>query len=278
MMRIDSHCHIWIPENEKYPYRPGNPKPPEYAGSIELLLELMEENNVAKAALVQQGIYGNDNSYMQDCVERYPGRFAGTVRVDQISKSAPSDLEYWVKQRGASAVRLTFEPYGKQPWDAGRKEYRLWEKIGELGIPVGYLMLPSHTPMIEDMLKKFPEVPVILDHLGKPTPEESPEYPSFQKILDLAARYTQVYTKLSALKYHSKQEYPHHDMIRCVEKALKVFGAERMMWATDFCTTHGAHDYHRGLEVVEKYMPFIHERDREWIFAKTALKLYRFGN
>jgi predicted TIM-barrel fold metal-dependent hydrolase len=276
MEKIDAHVHVWIPENQKYPYWIDRPDVHYYDGSVELLLELMDKNGISKAVLIQPSQYGWDNSYIMDCVDAHPDRLAAIVRVDQWSKSGPADLEYWVKERGAQGVRLTLWEYTAESWNHGLPEYPLWEKIRELGVVAGYLIEPFHAPMIEDMLNAFPEVPVILDHLGKPITSESPDFPSFQNILDLA-RYPQVYIKLSAMSYQSNEDYPHRDLIACAEKAVRAYEPNHVMWATDFCFTLGAHNYHQGNEIVEKYMPFIGEQDKEWIFAKTARKLFRFG-
>jgi predicted TIM-barrel fold metal-dependent hydrolase len=78
------------------------------------------------------------------------------------------------------------------------------------------------------------------------------------------------------MAFQSNEEYPHRDLIRCAEWAIKTFGAERVMWATDFCFTLGAHDYHLGVEIVEKYMPFLTKKEKEWIFSRTARKLFTF--
>lgn len=277
MERIDSHVHVWIPESEKYPYSPKRPDIHFNNGSVELLVELMDKHGISKAVLIQPSQYGWDNSYMMDCMDRYPGRFVAVVRVDQWSKNGPADLEFWVKQRGAQGVRLTLWEYTPDTWNHGEPEYSLWEKIHELGIAVGYLVEPFHAPMIEDMLKKFPGVPVILDHLGKPIKEESPSFPSFQNVLSLA-QYPNVYIKLSAMSYQSNESYPHRDLINCAEKAVQAFTPQRVMCGTDFCFTLGAHNYHTGLELVDTYMPFLHEADKEWIYAGTALKLFSFEN
>lgn len=275
MIRIDAHVHVWIPENEYYPFTPKRSKADLFEGSAEVLLNVMERNNVSHAVLVQPGIYGSDNSYMMDSFDKYPGKFAAICRVDQSSKSAPADLEFWVKKRGAQGIRILLGQYTPETWNHGKPEYPLWEKIRELGIAVGYLIVPGQASMVEDMLKQFPEVPVILDHLGKPVKEESPEYPGFQNILRLAA-YPQVYIKLSALSFHSKEKYPYKDMLVCAEKAVNAFKPGRVMWATDFCATLGAHNYHTDIELLEQHMPFLSDSDKDWIYAKTALKLFKF--
>lgn len=272
---IDAYAHVWIPGNEKYPLAPDKPVVEFYHGSAELLLELMEENNVQRTVLVQPSIYDDDNSYMMDCKDRYPTRFEAVVAVDQQSKSAPADLEYWVKQRGAQGIRLRILNYPDSQWDHGKPEFALWEKIRELGISVEYSINPLQASRVEDMLRRFPEAPVILGHLGRPITAESPEFPSFKNILALAA-YPQTYTRMSGMAYLSNQGYPHYDVIACVEKAVQAFGVQRITWGTDFCFTLGSHDYHQGIEIVEKFMSFLDADDKEWIYHRTARKLFNF--
>ena len=62
---VDSHCHV-----SRTWYEP-----------VEVLLFQMERNGVDHAALIQmQGQF--DNRYQQECVKRYPGKFASVVVVD----------------------------------------------------------------------------------------------------------------------------------------------------------------------------------------------------
>jgi hypothetical protein len=75
-MVVDSHCHasqVWY-------------------GRVESLLHEMDRNAVERAILIQ--IIGeNDNSYQQECMRRFPDRFASVVHVDAAAASAARALE-----------------------------------------------------------------------------------------------------------------------------------------------------------------------------------------
>ena len=65
MIVVDTHCHA------------GR----NWFEPIELLLYQMSLNNVDKAALIGHG--GSfDNTYLLECVQRFPGRFAVVVVID----------------------------------------------------------------------------------------------------------------------------------------------------------------------------------------------------
>ncbi len=246
-----------------------------YPGSVELLLKVMREHAVSGAVLIQPSYYGWDNSYMMDCCDRYPGKFAAVVRVDQASPSAPDDLDFWVRQRGARGIRLTMGQYTKSTWRGGEPEFPLWDRIRELGIVAGYLINPHHADMVRDMLRKYPEVPVMIDHFGLPYYNSKLDLDAFERIGELA-EFTQVYLKMSAMRHFSALPFPHEDILPLAERALQFFGASRILWATDFCSTYGAYNYREGIDIVERYMPFISAEEKEQLFYGTAMKLFDF--
>ncbi|MCH7527506.1 MAG: amidohydrolase family protein, partial [Planctomycetes bacterium] len=47
--------------------------------------------------------------------------------------------------------------------DAGKAIY---QKAGDLGVPVGFMVSPAYFGQIDDLLTEFPETPAIIDHFG----------------------------------------------------------------------------------------------------------------
>jgi L-fuconolactonase len=88
MAIVDTHCHA-----SPYWYAP-----------VESLLDEMNRSRVDKAVLIQiGGMY--DNSYLIECMRRFPGRFSAVGMVDTDRPNAPEQLEAWVKQ-GVEGIRL----------------------------------------------------------------------------------------------------------------------------------------------------------------------------
>ena len=78
MVIVDTHCHV----------------SPHWYEPVETLLHQMNSNGVDKAVLIQLGqvrIY--DNSYLIECIRRFPGRFAAVGVVDTNTPDAPERLE-----------------------------------------------------------------------------------------------------------------------------------------------------------------------------------------
>ena len=122
------------------------------------------------------------------------------------------------------------------------------------------------------MLQRFPEVNVIVDHLGEPKMAEDIDE-DFSLLL-AAARYPNLYIKATRIDGISQQPWPHEDVHPYVSAVHQAFGAQRMLGCTGF-----PEDPQRGeavgFRVVEQAMDFLSSEDKEWILGKTAASLYR---
>jgi L-fuconolactonase len=92
---VDSHLHVWrAAESDTNALR--TIVPPQTDVPIEFARETMDEHAVERAVLVQPVFRGEDNSYVADCAQAEPRRFAAVCVVDPRIPGAESRLDYWV--------------------------------------------------------------------------------------------------------------------------------------------------------------------------------------
>jgi L-fuconolactonase len=259
---VDSHCHAL----------------PHWFEPVELLLYQMDFNSVEKATLVQVG--GQfDNRYIIECVRRFPARFCAVVIVDADKPDASETLAHWAGE-GAVGLRI-FGPTARSP---GRDPLALWRKAAELGVPVSVFGSPDEFTSLqfEQVLAELPDLPVIIEHLGRIGRQEAPPYSTFRKILDLA-RYPNAYIKIHGLGEICPRPIPFPQPMHFpnvppfMEMAYDAFGASRMMWGSDFPPVAGREGYRNALRWTMDHIPFRNDADREWVFGKTALSLFTFA-
>jgi L-fuconolactonase len=245
---------------------------------VEVLLHQMDANGVEKATLVQvRGQF--DNRYLIECVRRFHPRFRAVVGVDTERPDAPETLERWVRE---GAVGLRLEPTTRSPGD---DPLAIWRTAAELGIPVSVFGSPEEfvSPEFEQVLTDVPNLPVIIEHLGRIGRDEVPPYLRFRKILALA-RYRNTYIKVHGLGEICRRPFPFPEPMRFadvppfMEMAYDAFGARRMMWGSDFPPVAGREGYRNALQWPMDHIPFRDEEDKEWIFGKTALSLFEFAS
>ena len=261
MLIVDTHCHAT----------------PYWFEPIEILLDQMTRNGVDKAALIQiRGVY--DNAYLIECMRRFPGRFSVVTIVDTDRPEAPDQLEEWVRQ-GAEGVRLA--PTVRSP---GSDPLAIWRKAADLGIVVSSLGSAEEfaSPEFESIIKEFPGLSIIIEHLGGAGGDRTPPHNTYRKVLSLS-QYSNTFMKIPGLgEICSRpmpfiQPMPFSDIPPFIEMAVEAFGAKRLMWGSDFPPVAAREGYRNALRFTMEQVKFASEEDKEWVFGKTAATLFRFG-
>ena len=247
---------------------------PYWFEPVEILLDQMHRNDVYKALLVQiRGMY--DNSYLIECMRRFPGRFSAIAIVDT---DAPDTLERWVKE-GAEGVRLG--PGVRSP---GSDPLAIWRKASELKVPVSSLGSVDEFAYseFENVIMEFPDLNIVIEHLGGAGGDTSPGHSSYKKVLDLS-RYGNTFMKVPGLgeicrrPMPFRQPFPFEEVPPFIEMAIEAFGPSRLMWGSDFPPVASREGYRNALRFPMEHVRFDSDEDREWMFGKTAMNLWKLG-
>ena len=85
------------------------------------------------------------------------------------------------------------------------------------------------------------------------------------------AKYPNIYVKVSAVPGYSKLPFPHPGLNKYVEKIVRAFGPERCFWGTDLTRMleRNKLSYTQCVEHFTKHMPFMSERDKEWVMGRA---------
>jgi predicted TIM-barrel fold metal-dependent hydrolase len=97
-----------------------------------------------------------------------------------------------------------------------------------------------------------------------------------EKLIALA-RYPRVFVKISHIWSISRQPYPWLDAQEHVKRLHAVYGAQRLMWASDWPVDLGWTTYDKTLSVVRDEMKFLNAEDKSWILGRTAQQVWPFA-
>ncbi|KAH1156584.1 hypothetical protein GLYMA_18G285000v4 [Glycine max] len=277
---IDSHLHIWASPQEasEFPYAPG--QEPPVPGNLHFLLQNMEEAGVDGVLIVQPIFHKFDHSYVTSALKKYPTKFVGCCLANPTDDgSGLKQFEDLVLKDGYRAVR--FNP---ELWPAGEKMTNkvgkaIFQRAGELNVPVGFLCMKGiglYMSEIEQLCTEFPSTVVLIDHLGfiKP-PLNEEEGLVFSQLLNLS-RFPKVYVKFSSLFQVSREKFPYLDLAPLLSQVVASFGANRVMWGSDFPYAAAECGYKAAKEAVLLIANQISlpPSDLEWIMGRTVAQLF----
>jgi len=274
---VDIHPHVISDDEGAYPPAPLFGKRSDWSqerpSTVETLIASMDEAGVAKAAVVHSSTtYGFDNSYVVDACNRYADRLIAVGSVDVLAPDAVDTIRSWV-DRGLKGLRV-FTGGSTKEFDPSElddpRAYAAWELLGELGLTMCIQTGPVGLAAVTALAKRFPNVPIILDHLGRPDVTDGAPYANAQSLFDLAP-IESIYLKLTPrIMGDSKKGEATPETL--FPKLVDVFGAQRMAWGSNYPTSPGTLVEIKA--TAEARLACLTDADREWIFAKTAQKLY----
>ena len=274
---IDIHTHAISPDTARYPFAPLGGKQSDWSKtrpvSAEALLEAMDTAGVAKAALVHASTaYGHDNSYVADCVARYPDRFAGVFSIDLLAADACEKFDRWVAA-GLTGLRLfttgSTSP-GQAGWLADPRTFPVWERAQATTMPVCVQMRPEGAADLRRLLERFRDVPVVLDHLGRVQLDDGPPYAAAGWLFDLA-RYPSLFLKLTTrtIEQAGAGASTWQDFF---PRLVGAFGADRIAWGSNFPAHAGP--LSRLLLEARHALSCLSPESQVAILSQTAQRLY----
>jgi L-fuconolactonase len=244
---------------------------------VETLLFEMDRAQVDRAILIQiNGQY--DNSYQFACVARHPDRLASVVLVDPSRDDASEALQRLAEQ-GASGVRLG--PTVRSPGD---DPLRLWRTAARLGLAVscGGNSADFASPQFGELVQALPEVTIVVEHLASVSQPSAGGADEDRRLAAFElARFPNVFIKVPGLGEFCRRAQPVSEPFPFaqpippyLEHARARFGAERMMWGSDFPPVAGREGYARALRLTMDQFAARPAAERDAIFGDVAQRVF----
>ena len=250
-MIVDTHCHA-----AAHWYEPA-----------EALLARMDACGVARAWLVQL-LNAYDNAYQQAQAAAHPDRFVSIVGVDWTRADAAEAL-HRLADAGARGVRL--RPGSRSPGD---DPLAIWRVAAERALVVSCVGTAAQfaEAAFAELLGALPGLPVVLEHLGGLGRPDAGDVAKAKAPVLALARFADVRLKLPGLGQllpRPALEPPPRE-VPLIDEVIAAFGAERVMWASDFPVVSSREGYANALGWVSAVLP---DGARDAILGGAAARL-----
>ncbi|MEO7145285.1 MAG: amidohydrolase family protein [Bryobacteraceae bacterium] len=269
---IDSHVHVWTNERGAYPQVPGAQEYRPERFTPRDFLAHARPNGVTRAALVQMSFYGFDNSYLVDSLHAHPGVFSGIAVVDSAAPQ-PDSVMQTLAGSGVRGFRIT-PGNSPQGWLDTAGMAAMWRCGGERRLAMCPLINPEALPAVGSMCDRFPETPVVIDHLARIGADG--ELGDFDtRLLCSLAKHKNIYIKVSAFYALGRKQAPYTDLAPMIRRVFEAYGPQRLMWGSDcpFQVEDG-HTYADSIALIREGLPFLSDEDRAWLLAETAAAVF----
>lgn len=282
---IDAHIHVWTSDFESYPLAPGFNKSDLWLPSFtpEQHFEYSRSVGKVRINLVQMTWYGLDHSYILDLIANDPETFVGTgivSAVSDVSLASPDRTMEALSRRGVYAFRVRGGQTARERFgDVTRwLDYPGYEKMFAAGtehnLALSFLMGLDDLRDLDRMCTRFPETPVILDHICGVRIRDGVFPEEELKTLCQMARHKRVMLKLGPFQALGDKKAPYLDLLPLIQRIVDAFGPERCMWESDsggpVVMSDPHNDYPAAIALIRDHADFLSDSDKEQILFKSA--------
>jgi len=294
MLRLDAHLHVFAKVSAEFPRHSDQTMPADSEAPVEVLLQEMEEHGVDQAVLVQIGGAELDqHAYLRHCLKAHPERFRGIGLIPTDCSNPAAHMDRLAADGDLIGFRL-FDLGG--PFDPlalldirTTATYPIWQRAAEKDYVLWLYPRAGDSHIIAFLIDAFPQVRVVFNHLmvfpgqdsitfdelGRPQ-IDTPMPPMTRYSSQRLHQYENVRIHLSGQYAFSKEQYPYRDTAGWHTTLLQSFGADRLMWASDFPWILKEPGYGRLVGILDELLPDLDERDRVSIMGGAAARFLRF--
>jgi L-fuconolactonase len=275
-MRIDSHQHFWKADRGDYHWM--SPAVPVLCRDYlpEDLQPLLARNKIDKTILVQAAQTKAETDFLLYLAQ--PHDFiAGVIGwLDMDSPNFARELELYTKKTKFLGLRPMLQDIPQDDWILRPQVINSLKLIAERDIPFEFLTYTRHLPHVLNALKAVPHLRAVIDHLSKPEIKNQKLEP-WASLMAEVAKHPNVYCKLSGMITEANHEtWTIEDLRPFVERVLGSFGADRVMYGSDWPVCLLAGSYNRVIGALQAILkPHLNERQEAAVFGDNARRFYK---
>ena len=202
----------------------------------------MAQAGVDRVVLVPPLWDPQGNAYSLDMARRVPERFSVMGVMGPDTQRPDELLRRWQDEPGLRGIRLLFNtPERLEPFRQGRFD-TLWPLAQATGQTIA-ILAPGALDTIGEIARRFPDLRLIIDHLGVPRGATGPSAFDHLPMLLALAQCPNLYVKAVGVGDYALDPYPFGSLEEPLKRIFDAYGSERVIWGSDLSRLH--HPYHQ---------------------------------
>lgn len=276
-MNIDAHQHFWRYDPRRDAWITDEMAVLKRDFLPEDLIPELASNGMDASIAVQADQSECETLFLLDCAAQHP-QVAGVVGwVDLRAPNVRERLAYFSRFKKLRGFRHIVQAEADDDFLLREDFCRGVGALRAFGFTYDILIYPKQLPAAGKFVAKFPDQPFVIDHLAKPLICSRQMKPWREHIRAIATQ-PNVFCKVSGIiteadwgNWSADDCRPYLDVI------FEAFGADRLMFGSDWpvCLLAGAYCRVKGL--VDDYTRGLPTADREKIFGLNAARFYGLG-
>ncbi len=276
---IDAHQHYWEVSRGDYDWMPPDDPVLTRRYMPADLAPSLAKHGIARTVLVQAAATVEETEYLLGLADATESVAAVVGWVDFENPGHLHHLKRLARHPKLVGVRPMIQDIPDVDWMLRDDVQWAYRALIDLDLSFDALGFPPHLDNFLALLERYPDMRVVIDHCMKPRIRDHARGPEvFGRWADGMSRLaeqTRACCKLSGLVTEAAEGWTLDDLKPYADHVLSAFGAERVMWGSDWpvCRLRASYDDWRA--AAEALTAHLGEDACARIFGGTAVRFYR---
>lgn len=281
MLKLDTHQHFWHLDKVEYPwlvpaYGPiyANFESPDLAPQL-------AEVGMQKTVIVQAADSYEDTDYMLATAaanDWVAGVVGWLPLLDPAEMARKIDEDYGNNDyfRG---IRHLIHEIADPDWVTQDRVIEGLQVLADRGLTFDVVaVFPNHLEHVPTLSERVPNLKMVIDHLAKP-PQDAGDSRVWREQMAAAAENPNVHAKVSGLNTATAdlENWTWEDIKPWVDTALEIFGADRLMFGSDWPVAVLGGTYKKVHDETVKALADLSDDERAAIWGRTGNAFYGLG-
>ena len=138
------------------------------------------------------------------------------------------------------------------------------------------LVKPQHLQPLCILLKRYPDLRVVIDHGAKPD-ISGRQFDSWARDMKKLATKTNALCKVSGLLTEAAPGDGYPELEKYLAHLLEHFGCERLMWGSDWPVLNLASDYSNWKQMLDEFCQGLDQKQIKQLMGQTAAQFYQLN-
>lgn len=263
-LAMEPHYHLWMTPDLTELYRDYGPKDAR---------AVMDHNQVDGVVLVAAASSVEEIGYLlgladgQDFIKGVVGW------LDLLADDAPKQIETWARFPKLKGLRPYLQDMADDAWILQPQLDPAIQAVMDNGLRFDALIKPHQVKNCVRFIEKYPDLPVIIDHLAKPNVTEG-AFDPWQDAMEEFRQITHVHCKLSGLVTEDGPDWTLARITPYLDAVCDIFGPDRLVFGSDWPVVNLVADYTTWIETLSTYLEKFDSSEQSAIWSGNGARFY----
>lgn len=274
MANIDAHFHCWQLARGDYGWLTPALAPIYRDVAVADWQAQSAPHGITGGVLVQAAPTEAETQFLLAQADANPAVLGVVGWVDMLAADAPARIEKLASHPRLKGLRPMLQDITDAEWILQPTVTPALRAMADCGLVFDALVKSVHLPHILTLAARHPGLRMVIDHCAKPDIAAG-EWQPWADGMARIANETQALCKLSGLMTEAGPHPQPGAVQRWGEHVLNSFGADRVVWGSDWPVLELAGSYAQWCSEAHQLLAGLDEKGQAAVMGENAVRLYR---